>query len=54
MLFRLQHRSRQDVYTHAGVLEFTAEEGRCYVPSWVCVATVTIHKHVNRLCSDFI
>ena len=22
--------------THAGVLEFTAEEGRCYLPFWVC------------------
>jgi ubiquitin fusion degradation protein 1 len=21
--------------THAGVLEFTAEEGRCYLPFWV-------------------
>jgi ubiquitin fusion degradation protein 1 len=22
--------------THAGVLEFTAEEGRIYLPQWVC------------------
>lgn len=22
--------------THAGVLEFVAEEGRCYLPHWVC------------------
>jgi ubiquitin fusion degradation protein 1 len=28
--------------THAGVLEFTAEEGRCYLPFWVRLC-YTIH-----------
>lgn len=23
-------------HTHAGVLEFVAEEGRAYIPQWVC------------------
>ena len=25
----------KDRYTHAGVLEFVAEEGRAYIPQWV-------------------
>ena len=32
MLFKL---SRGDCFTHCGVLEFIAEEGRIYVPHWV-------------------
>jgi ubiquitin fusion degradation protein 1 len=24
-------------HTHAGVLEFVAEEGRAYIPQWVCL-----------------
>jgi ubiquitin fusion degradation protein 1 len=34
MLFEVinGHKSKS---THAGVLEFTAEEGRCYLPFWV-------------------
>jgi ubiquitin fusion degradation protein 1 len=34
MLFQLHH---QDKSTHAGVLEFTAEEGRIYLPQWMMV-----------------
>ena len=30
--------------THAGVLEFVAEEGRCYVPNWVN----TLHRGVHN------
>ena len=26
-------------HTHAGVLEFVAEEGRAYIPQWVCPQT---------------
>lgn len=33
MLFRLSH---GDKFTHSGVLEFTAPEGRMYLPGWVC------------------
>lgn len=37
MLFKLKNSSRfQQKETHCGVLEFVAEEGRIYVPCWVC------------------
>lgn len=32
MLFKLKSKSRE---THCGVLEFVAEEGRCYLPYWM-------------------
>lgn len=34
MLFRLQS-SQKETMTHCGVLEFTAEEGCCYIPFWM-------------------
>jgi ubiquitin fusion degradation protein 1 len=34
MLFEISHPSTE-AKTHAGVLEFTAEEGRVYLPEWV-------------------
>mmetsp|Transcript_453 Transcript_453/g.721 ORF Transcript_453/g.721 Transcript_453/m.721 type:complete len:394 (-) Transcript_453:60-1241(-) len=34
MLFRLQS-STKGTMTHSGVLEFTAEEGSCYIPFWM-------------------
>ena len=34
MLFELTNGTREKS-THAGVLEFTAEEGRCYLPYWL-------------------
>jgi len=34
MLFELVN-EQEDKKTHAGVLEFTAEEGRIYLPTWV-------------------
>lgn len=34
MLFQLHNKSK-DEKTHAGVLEFIAEEGRVYLPLWV-------------------
>ncbi|KAK5135970.1 hypothetical protein LTR08_004428 [Meristemomyces frigidus] len=34
MLFELTNGNKHKV-THAGVLEFTAEEGRCYIPYWL-------------------
>ena len=36
MLFELINGAKQKM-THAGVLEFTAEEGRCYLPYWLMV-----------------
>ena len=36
MLFELYNR---DKMTHAGVLEFVAEEGRIYLPHWVRCST---------------
>jgi ubiquitin fusion degradation protein 1 len=34
MLFRLQS-SQKGTMTHCGVLEFTADEGTCYIPFWM-------------------
>lgn len=36
MLFEL-HNGDKERMTHAGVLEFIAEEGKIYLPFWVCV-----------------
>ena len=36
MLFKLTNK-RTDRHTHSGVLEFVADEGRVYLPYWVCV-----------------
>ena len=36
MLFKLINKSKNRE-THCGVLEFVAEEGRCYLPYWVSV-----------------
>ena len=36
MLFELINGAKQKM-THAGVLEFIAEEGRCYLPYWILV-----------------
>ena len=38
MLFELINGNKEKV-THAGVLEFIAEEGRVYLPYWVCIFT---------------
>jgi ubiquitin fusion degradation protein 1 len=34
MLFEL-HNGNKQTMTHAGVLEFVAEEGKVYLPNWV-------------------
>ncbi|MDF2700463.1 MAG: uncharacterized protein K0Q49_2021, partial [Haloplasmataceae bacterium] len=34
MLFKLST-TKTGKYTHSGVLEFTADEGRCYLPDWM-------------------
>ena len=34
MLFKLTNKSKNRL-SHCGVLEFSAEEGRCYIPHWV-------------------
>jgi ubiquitin fusion degradation protein 1 len=36
MLFEL-YNGQTEKTTHAGVLEFVAEEGKVYLPNWVCV-----------------
>ncbi|KAA8499952.1 Ubiquitin fusion degradation protein 1-like [Porphyridium purpureum] len=36
MMFRIQGAST-DAYTHCGVIEFVAEEGHAYIPSWMMV-----------------
>lgn len=34
MIFRITN-DQQGKFSHSGVLEFTAEEGRCYLPQWM-------------------
>jgi ubiquitin fusion degradation protein 1 len=35
MLFRLENTEKAGTQTHCGVLEFTAEEGTCFIPFWM-------------------
>ncbi|VDN00909.1 unnamed protein product [Thelazia callipaeda] len=35
MMFKIQSIGDPGAFTHCGVLEFLAEEGRCYLPSWM-------------------
>lgn len=39
MLFKVERKDRETgratASTHVGVMEFIAEEGRCYLPHWV-------------------
>ncbi|KAK6105721.1 Ubiquitin fusion degradation protein UFD1 family protein [Brugia pahangi] len=35
MMFKVQNLTDAKCFTHCGVLEFLAEEGRCYLPSWM-------------------
>lgn len=35
MMFKVNNISDTQRYTHCGVQEFLAEEGRCYLPSWM-------------------
>lgn len=44
MLFELINGAKETM-THAGVLEFIAEEGKIYLPYWVCPLT-----HFSLLC----
>ena len=39
MLFEL-HNGKEEKMTHAGVVEFIAEEGKIYLPYWVCPLAV--------------
>jgi ubiquitin fusion degradation protein 1 len=39
----------KEKHTHAGVLEFVAEEGRAYIPHWVrSTSPVPVIKYSNR------
>ena len=54
MLFELHNGARERM-THAGVLEFIAEEGKIYLPFWVCEIFVVDYypSIVPRLCPNF-
>jgi ubiquitin fusion degradation protein 1 len=39
MMFEL-HNGAKERMTHAGVLEFIAEEGKIYLPFWVSAASI--------------
>jgi hypothetical protein len=56
MLFKLINTDR-NVHTHAGVLEFIAEEGRAYLPHWVrrhfCILDSTrVHTRTEHYAID--
>lgn len=48
MLFELVN-GKVQTHTHAGVLEFIAEEGKAYLPQWVCVKV--LFKQTGRILS---
>lgn len=50
MLFELINGNKEKV-THAGVLEFIAEEGRCYLPYWVCRLIIDYVRDTEIFCS---
>jgi ubiquitin fusion degradation protein 1 len=41
MLFELINGAKERM-THAGVLEFIAEEGKIYLPFWVCIRSACL------------
>jgi ubiquitin fusion degradation protein 1 len=43
MLFELTNGQKQRM-THAGVLEFVAEEGKVYLPNWVSFMLSVVHQ----------
>ena len=52
MLFELINGAKDGRKTHAGVLEFIAEEGKIYLPYWVGHPAVTrIFTSTNTYCS---
>ena len=49
----------KDRHTHAGVLEFVSEEGRAYIPQWVCFSDLisflcgtTLNNNADRWITD--
>lgn len=46
MLFEL-HNGIKGKMTHAGVLEFIAEEGKIYLPYWVCLLRGTVYRWIG-------
>lgn len=48
MLFEL-HNGAKERMTHAGVLEFIAEEGKIYLPFWVCRISFMILDYIHIL-----
>jgi ubiquitin fusion degradation protein 1 len=48
MLFEL-HNGAKERMTHAGVLEFIAEEGKIYLPFWVCPFSVLFLDGIHML-----
>ncbi len=48
MMFELTHEFEGQTFkTHCGVREFSAPEGKCYVPYWVSGANHSVH--TNRV-----
>lgn len=48
MLFKISNKNARK-YTHSGVLEFTADEGRCYLPDWMMSTLGVSAGHVVKI-----
>ena len=53
MLFELHNGAKQRM-SHAGVLEFIAEEGKIYLPFWVCGLLPTVLMSLALFFSTFV
>jgi ubiquitin fusion degradation protein 1 len=49
MLFELINGAKDGRQTHAGVLEFIAEEGKIYLPYWVCTPAFDCESSVANI-----
>jgi hypothetical protein len=51
MMFELTN-GQKGKMTHAGVLEFVAEEGKVYMPNWVCPKLAFMKEHTLIIIDD--
>ena len=52
--FELINPIKRHLKTHAGVLEFTADEGVVYLPSWVGSSSYSHYEDINADCLRFL
>lgn len=52
MMFKISNKET-GVFTHCGVMEFTAEEGKIYLPTWVCLTLMNLEIIKSKCPSNF-